>query len=72
MNGESTLTARGLLTIPREIRERIGLKAGDKVSFSIMSNGTVVLRAKTRHLGDAAGMLTRDEQPSVVIDAMKP
>lgn len=39
MNGESTLTARGMIAVPREICERLGLKAGDKVSFSIMSKG---------------------------------
>ena len=30
---KSTLTSKGLLTIPRSIRDRMGLKAGDALEF---------------------------------------
>jgi AbrB family looped-hinge helix DNA binding protein len=30
---KSTLTSRGLLTIPKSIRDRMGLKAGDALEF---------------------------------------
>ena len=67
-----TLAAKGQITIPKEIRQRLGLKAGDKVTFTTLSNGTVVLRAKTRRLLDLAGSLTRPDQPAVGVNEMKP
>lgn len=69
---DATLTAKGQTTIPKEIRERLGLEPGDKLTFTVLSDGTVVMRAKTRKLLDLAGSLTRPDQPSVGIDHMKP
>lgn len=68
---DATLTAKGQTTIPKEIRERLGLEPGDKLVFTVLSDGTVVMRAKTRRLLDLAGNLTRPGQPKVGIDEMK-
>ena len=70
--GDATLTAKGQTTIPKDIRERLGLAPGDKLVFTALSDGTVVMRAKTRRLLDLAGSLTRPEQPSLGVDDMKP
>jgi len=69
---DATLTAKGQTTIPKEIRERLGLEAGDKLTFTTLSDGTVVMRAKTRRLLDLAGSLTRPGQPKVGVPDMKP
>lgn len=69
---ETTLTSKGQVTVPREIRDRLGLVAGDKLSFTLLSDGTVVMRAKTRRLLDLAGSLTRPGQPKVTIEQMNP
>ncbi|MDR2208516.1 MAG: AbrB/MazE/SpoVT family DNA-binding domain-containing protein [Azoarcus sp.] len=69
---EATMTVKGQLTVPREIRNRLGLKSGDKVAFSMLSDGTVVVRPKTRRLADMAGSLTRLGQPSVSLQEMDP
>ncbi len=61
---DTTLTAKGQTTIPKEIRERLGLQASDKLVFTVLSDGTIVMRAKTRRLLDLAGSLTRPGQPS--------
>jgi antitoxin PrlF len=71
MSNETTLTSKGQVTIPREIRERLGLTSGDKLAFTMLSDGTVVMRSKTRRLIDLAGSLTRPGQPSVTIEQMK-
>ena len=39
------------------------MQAGDKIAWSLLSNGTVVVRPKTRRLVDRVGMLTRPGQP---------
>jgi len=40
---ESAITSRGQATIPREIREHLGLKPSDRVKFFVHPNGSVVL-----------------------------
>lgn len=69
---ETTLTSKGQVTVPREIRDRLGLTSGDKLLFTMLSDGTVVMRAKTRRLLDLAGSLTRPGQPKVTIEQMNP
>lgn len=69
---ETTLTSKGQVTVPREIRDRLGLTSGDKLAFTLLSDGTVVMRAKTRRLLDLAGSLTRPGQPKVTIEQMNP
>lgn len=69
---ETTLTSKGQVTVPREIRDRLGLTSGDKVAFTLLSDGTVVMRAKTRRLLDLAGSLTRPGQPKITIEQMNP
>jgi antitoxin PrlF len=67
----TTLSIKGRVTIPREIRQRLGLQAGDKIAWSLLGNGTVVVRPKTRRLTDLVGMLTRPAQPGVTVEEMR-
>ena len=69
---ETTLTSKGQVTVPREIRDRLGLASGDKLAFTLLSDGTIVMRAKTRRLIDLAGTLTRPGQPQISIEQMNP
>jgi AbrB family looped-hinge helix DNA binding protein len=72
MADATTLTTKGQVTVPREIRDRLGLKSGDKMAFTMLSDGTVVMRPKTRRLADLAGSLTRPGQPVVPVEDMSP
>jgi antitoxin PrlF len=54
---DATLTSKGQTTIPKEIREGLGLQPGDKMTFTLLSNGTVVLRAKTKSVLSLGGSL---------------
>ena len=72
MADATTMTSKGQVTVPREIRDRLGLKSGDKMAFTMLSDGTVVMRPKTRRLADLAGSLTRPGQPKVAIEDMNP
>lgn len=40
----STLTSKGQITLPKAIRERLGLHAGDVLEFRFDEHGQVVLR----------------------------
>jgi AbrB family looped-hinge helix DNA binding protein len=71
MSEPTTMSSKGQVTIPRELRERLGLQAGDKIAWSLLSNGTVVARPKTRRLVDLVGMLTQPGQPGVSVEEMR-
>ena len=43
---ESAITTKGQATIPKAIREHLGLKSGDRVKFFIHPDGSVVLLPK--------------------------
>lgn len=43
---ESAITSKGQATIPKAIREHLGLKAGDRVKFFVHPDGSVVLLPK--------------------------
>lgn len=39
---ESKITKKGQITIPKDIREKLGLKVGDKVVFESISMGILI------------------------------
>jgi antitoxin PrlF len=43
---DSAITTKGQATIPKAIREHLGLKPGDRVKFFVHPNGSVVLLPK--------------------------
>lgn len=43
MRRTATMTSKGQVTIPIEVRRRLGLKKGDRVAFE-MADGTATLR----------------------------
>lgn len=54
---EATVTSKGQVTIPADIRRSLGLQAQDRLSFTPMPDGTVVLRAKTQSVMALKGIL---------------
>jgi antitoxin PrlF len=43
MAPSSTISSKGQITVPLEIRDRLGLKAGDRVEF-VVDRGHTILR----------------------------
>lgn len=76
MPSEATVTSKGQITIPAEVRKAMGLAPGERVVFSLLYDGTTVMRAKTRSLRDLKGLLkatgTKGRKPvrKVSIDDM--
>jgi AbrB family looped-hinge helix DNA binding protein len=54
---EATLTSKGQITIPADIRKSMDLNPKDRLTFTLMPDGTVVMRAKTKSLLSLQGML---------------
>jgi AbrB family looped-hinge helix DNA binding protein len=43
MKNSSTISSKGQVTVPQEIRNRVGLSAGDRVEF-VEENGKILFR----------------------------
>lgn len=41
----ATLTSKGQITLPKEIRERLGLDAGSMLDFQVLPDNTLTARA---------------------------
>jgi AbrB family looped-hinge helix DNA binding protein len=67
---EATVTSKGQITIPVDIRQSLGLQAQDRVTFTPMPDGTVVLRAKTKSILDLRGLLQPTPDSVVSVDDM--
>jgi antitoxin PrlF len=59
MSTESTLTSKGQTTVPKAIRESLRLKSGDRITFTLMPDGTVLMRVKNKSVMGLAGTLRR-------------
>ena len=70
MPTDATLTSKGQTTIPKEIRDSLGMKAGDRMTFTLMPDGTVVMRVKARTVGELAGMLHKKGRKTVPLDLL--
>lgn len=44
LKAQSTLTSKGQITLPVDLRRRWGLKSGDRLDFTLEADGRVVVR----------------------------
>lgn len=70
MNTDATLTSKGQTTIPKQIRDSLGMKAGDRMTFTLMPDGVVLLRVKNKHVADLAGLLYKKGRKPVPIEKL--
>ncbi len=68
----ATITSKGQTTIPKDIREALNLQPKDKVQFTLLSDGTVIMRAKCRSILDLQGSLRKPDRKPVQIADMNP
>jgi len=67
---ESTLTSKGQTTIPKDIRDSLHLKPGHRMTFTLMPDGTVVMRVKNKSILRLAGSLRRKGQKAVPVEML--
>jgi antitoxin PrlF len=70
MSNDATLTSKGQTTIPKEIRDSLSMKAGDRMTFTLMPDGTVVMRVKTRRVADLAGVLHKKSRKALPVEQL--
>ena len=66
----ATLTSKGQTTIPKEIRDFLGIGPGDKLDFVVESDGRVILRPATLDVRQLRGMLKRSGRKAVTLEEM--
>jgi AbrB family looped-hinge helix DNA binding protein len=64
----STLTCKGQITIPRDVRKRLGLHPGDHVAFIVNGDGVRLVRRESR-IEAAFGICK--SKTSVSVDGME-
>jgi AbrB family looped-hinge helix DNA binding protein len=60
---ESAITVKGQATIPKSIREHLGLRPGDRVKFFVHPDGSVVLLPKLSASAVRGIVESRNRQP---------
>ena len=66
----STLTSKGQLTVPKEVRDILDLHTGDRVLFRILSEKMVVMEPETVDLLSLCGVI-KPKITGISLDAMK-
>ncbi len=62
----STVTSKGQVTIPKEVRDRLRIGTGDRLSFVVREDGVVELRPETADLRVLYGVLEYKGKPRSV------
>jgi AbrB family looped-hinge helix DNA binding protein len=65
----ATITSKGQITVPKEIREALGVRPGDRLAFHRRGDGTVVVEAETVDLMTLHGAL-KPRRKGVTVEAM--
>ncbi len=65
----ATLTADGQIDLPKEIRARWGLRAGDRIALRLRADGVVEMEPETDELMSLCGSI-KPEVRGVTIDEM--
>ncbi|QSJ18582.1 AbrB/MazE/SpoVT family DNA-binding domain-containing protein [Nostoc sp. UHCC 0702] len=67
----ATITTKGQVTIPKEIRDYLKLDTGSKVDFIIDENGTVKLIPLNLPIQKLSGILHRPGMKSATLEEME-
>lgn len=64
----ATLTSKGQVTVPKEIREALKLDAGAKLDFVLQPDGTIVARPMKNSFRDIIGLLKKPGRPALSLE----
>ncbi len=67
----ATLTSKGQLVIPKDIREYMRLQPGDRLDFIIQDDGDVMIRPVVTDVRELKGVLKIPGRKPVSVSAMK-
>jgi antitoxin PrlF len=66
----ATMTSKGQITIPKEVRSHLGVAPGDRLDFAIGPDGTVRVLLLSRPVQELFGLLRRPGQETASLAAI--
>lgn len=65
----ATLTSKGQITLPKDVRDDLGLKEGDRIDFEKV-DGRYVVRPRNRSAVELAGVFHRSGAAPISVEEM--
>ena len=62
----AVVTSKGQITIPKAVRDRLGVDSGDRVEFVELEKGVFTVVAATRDLRALKGIVPKPRKPVTV------
>jgi antitoxin PrlF len=59
------VTSKGQTTIPKEVRDAANIKPGDRIHFTVLDDGTIIVRVKNRSIRDISFKPPRGKRVSI-------
>lgn len=66
----ATLTSKGQVTVPKEIRDALSLDAGATLDFSLQPDGSLVVRPLKRSASALVGLLQQPAGRAATVQAL--
>jgi antitoxin PrlF len=66
----STLSSKGQITIPKEIRDHLKLRTGNRLEFRIARDGHVVMQPRCRDVRELKGIVRSPRRKPVSVEEM--
>ena len=66
---KATITSKGQITIPKDVRHRLGVDAGDRIEFVEIEPGVFKIIPATTEVTELKGIVTKPKHP-VTIEQM--
>jgi antitoxin PrlF len=64
----ATITDKGQLTLPKPIRDLLGIQAGSRIDFEVLPDNSLRARVMTRGADGLLGLLARPGQQARTLD----
>jgi len=68
---KATITSKGQVTIPKDIREILKIGPGDQVDFVVSDAGQVLLSPRTSDLRSLAGIFYKKGRKAATLEEME-
>ena len=59
---EATITSKGQVTIPKEVREKLGLRSGHRLQFTVEDGKRAVVTPAAKRLSELVGILPKPKR----------
>ena len=65
---EARMTSKGQITVPKDVRLKLGLRPGDRIRFLLEADGRVRLMPAKRDISELVGILPKPKRALSIED----